>query len=110
MTSAWVFGFTSMPIAPGVLFQPQPTSRIFRFGVPSPNKLFSRSVANERREGSEVTSHNRNVELGAQFFETHPIQHHGLVAFERDARHDCEITRHLVTRGEKVAARQKSGH
>src|SRR5947207_15809366 len=29
MTSAWVFGLASMPIAPGILFQPQPTSRIF---------------------------------------------------------------------------------
>src|SRR5260370_42034676 len=129
-----------MPTAPGVLFQPQPTSRIFfevrpvaspdstaqillsqidqlktlsadRFGL-----RFARSDALARyafqhfREAGKIESVKGHLKLSLQVFESHAIEHYRLIALQSHTRHNHKIATHLPARRRKIAAGQQARH
>src|SRR5712692_8523163 len=129
-----------MPIAPGVLFQPQPTSRIFFevMLVASPDStaqiLLSRiyqpetltpgrsGLRSARRdacgrralqhvgEAGKIKGVKRHLKLSLQFFESHAIEHDRLIALQSHARHDHKIAAHSLARRREIAAGQQARH
>src|SRR6266850_7546325 len=114
-----------MPVAPGVLFQPQPTSRIFftamlvaspdstqillsqidkaetlsadRGGLRSAHRdAHARCALEHFGEAGEIESVERHLKLFLQIFESHAIEHDRLVALQSHARHDYKIAAHLI--------------
>src|SRR6266404_1089765 len=129
-----------MPTAPGVLFQPQPTSRIFfevrpvaspdstaqillsqidqpktlsadRFGLRFARRdALARYAFQHFREAGKIESVKGHLKLSLQVFESHAIEHDRLIALQSNARHNHKIATHLPARRRKIAAGQQARH
>src|SRR6266850_1490991 len=125
-----------MPIAPGVLFQPQPTSRTFfgegsisfwlmskgsrrervltadwtsEAGLQSLSVSIDEAGLERRGQRSKVECVKRHGKLFLHFLETHAVEHYRLVAFQRDSWNDRELTLHAIARGDEITTGQKPG-
>src|ERR1700674_3228704 len=129
-----------MPTAPGVLFQPQPRSRILfevmlvaspdstaqillsridqpktlsadRFGLRSARRdALVRYAFQHFREAGKIESVKRYLKLSLQIFESHAVEHDRLIALQSYARHDRKIAAPFPPRRRKIAAGQQARH
>src|SRR5712691_9193868 len=127
-------------MAPGVLFQPQPTSRIFFeiMLVVSPDSTaqivlsqidkaetlsadrcglrfargdrLARYALQHFGEAGKIESVKRHLKLSLQIFESHAIEHDRLIALQSHPRHDYKIAAHARARRRKIAAGQQARH